>query len=348
MLEQVQTWWQNTNPEMQAAVQEGSWLLVALLGGLFLGGMVARALRAKKFDAALRGPTSSPSGTADHGFTPTFFASMLVRVTVWTGAACWMAHRHGREELASTLGMIINRSWALAAVLVAALSLGSLLARRLVDCLQGGAKAGEAWASRNGGSASRGWDAAGAVGAGAYLLVVLLALLFCADIFDWPLTRTSALALWEFAQHMLIAVAALFIGCLGARWARDLATSDGTVSPEKRAGQYTALGIMGGTTVLAVMVLLSGAGVLLGLATLAILGILLWFFRGHLPDVTAGLQLRAHQVREVSLDGARWQVSEVGFLTTQVCRSGEFCRVRNRQVLQARLHEAPAQAASRL
>ena len=68
MLEQVQTWWQNTNPEMQAAVQEGSWLLVALLGGLFLGGMVARALRAKKFDAALRGPTSSPSGTASKIF----------------------------------------------------------------------------------------------------------------------------------------------------------------------------------------------------------------------------------------------------------------------------------------
>jgi len=345
MLEQLQTWWQNTTPEIKAAVQEGGWLLLALVGGYFVGSVVARALRAKNFDAAVRLSSSSP-GANQHEFTPTWAAGMLVRLTAWAAAGSWLAHRHGREDLAATIGMVINRSWAFAAIVLAALTVASLLARRLMECLHGPAKpGGDAWA-RNGNGAQR-WDAAGAVGAGVYLVVVLLALLFTADVFDWPLTRTSALALWEFAQHLLVAVAALFIGALGARWARDLATADGAATPEKRAGQYTAVGIMAGTTVLAVLVLLSGAGVLIALTTLAVLAVLLWLGRGHLPDVVAGLQLRTQKVREVNLDGEAWQVSQVGLLTTQVCRAGEFCRARNRLVLEARMHAAPARAASR-
>jgi hypothetical protein len=348
MLDELQTWWQNTTPETQAGLQTGGVVLGALLGGHFLGAMVARALRAKNFDAALRLPGPSPSGPqAGHGIGPTLVAGLLVRLTVWAGAAWWLAHQYGRADLANTLGLIINRTWALAAILVTTLALGSLLAHRLIDCLQGVPKAGpEALPSRPGLAAPH-RGAAGAVGAGAYLLVVLLVLLIAADLFDWPLTRTSALALWQFAQHLLIAGAALFIGCLGARWARDLATPEGGASPEKRAGQYTALGVMAATTVLAVAVLLSSAGVLVGLAALAVLGLLLWLVRGHLPDVLAGLQLRVHQVREVSFDGAPWQVAEVGFLTTQVGRAGQFYRLQNRRVLEALLHGAPG-AANRL
>ena len=46
-------------------------------------------------------------------------------------------------------------------------------------------------------------------------------------------------------------------------------------------------------------------GVLYGIAALALLGLLLWLGRGHLADITAGLQLRVHKVREVWLDGER-------------------------------------------
>src|SRR5205085_463692 len=166
--------------------------------------------------------------------------------------------------------------------------------------------------------------AAGAAAAVVYVLSLLLVLLMAADAFDWPLTRSSALALWQFAQNLLIAGAALLIGCLGARWARDLATPDGAASPEKRAGQSTALAIMAATTVLAVVVLLSSAGVLIGIAALALFGLLLWLGRGHLPDVSAGLQLGAHKVREVWLDGEPWQVTEVGLLTAEVGRRGEL------------------------
>jgi hypothetical protein len=341
MLDQWQSFWQNVTPEMRIYVQEGGVLLLALLGGHLLGKTVARALQAKNFDVALRLPGPQP----EHGITPTLIAGLLVRLTVWAAAACWLANRHGREDLASTVGLVIHRTWGLAALLVAALALGSLLARRVILCLHGLPKT-EAAPTRNGAAGQR-WDAAGALAAGIYLVVVLLALLFAADCFDWPLTRTSALALWELTQHLLIAVSALFIGCLGARWARDLGTADGTASPEKRAGQYTGMGIMAGTTVLAVAVLLSGAGLLLGLAALAVLGFVLWMLRGYLPDVSAGLQLRAHQVSEVCFDGVPWQVAEVGFLTTEVGRAGKFRRARNRQVLEARMHGAKMEAAAR-
>jgi hypothetical protein len=348
VLDELTAWWQNVTPETQVALQDVGLALAALLVGQFLGARVARALRARNFDAVLRLPGSSPPGPeADRGFTPTLVAGLLVRLTVWTAAAWWLAHKHGQVELAGTLQLALRRTWALALVLVSALALGSLLAHRLIDCLGGIVKTGpEASPSRNGtGASHRG--VAGAVGALAYVFAVLLVLLVAADSFDWPLTRSAALALWQLAQHLLAAGAALIIGWLGARWARDMVTADGAASPEKRAGQYTALGIVTATTVLAVAVLLSSAGLLLGLATLAVLGLLLWLLRGYLPDVTAGLQLRAHKVRSVWLDGEPWQVIEVGLLTAQVGRAGELHRLQNRLVLQARMHGASAEAATR-
>jgi hypothetical protein len=185
------------------------------------------------------------------------------------------------------------------------------------------------------------------VGAGVYGIVLLLALLMAADLFDWPLTRNAVLALWQLAQHLLSAGAALLLGCLGARWARDLVPPERAGSPENRAGQYTALGIVAGTTLLSVAVLLSSVGLFIGLTALAVLGLLLWVVRGYLPDLAAGLQLRSHNVCQVWFDGLAWQVSEVGFLTTQVSRAGEFCRLPNRQVLEAHLHGAPAEAGVR-
>jgi hypothetical protein len=347
MLDDLQTRWQSSTPELQTALQFGGVVLAALLGGHILGKIVARALRARNFDAILRLRSSSPADSDADGFTPSYVAGLLVRLTVWAGAAWWLAGKHGRVELAATIALIINRTWALTTVLTAALTLGSLLANRLMACLGGGAKTGgQGLASRNGAAGSR-IDAAGAVGAGAYVLVLLLVLLIAADVFDWPLTRASALALWQFAQHLLIACAALFIGCLGASWARDLVTLEGSASPEKRASQFTALGIVAASTVLAVTVLLSSAGVLFGLAALGVLGFLVWMVRGYLPDVAAGLQLRAHEVSQITLDGEPWQVAEIGLVATQVSRRGEFLRLPNRQVLEARMHGATAEVVSR-
>jgi hypothetical protein len=82
------------------------------------------------------------------------------------------------------------------------------------------------------------------------------------------------------------------------------------------------------------------------LAALAVLGSILWLVRGYLPEVTAGLQLRAHDVDVVYLNGQPWQVVEVGLLTAEVSRRGACCRRSNRQVLAARSHGAAAEAIS--
>jgi hypothetical protein len=345
VLDQLQTWWQSTTPAMQAALREGSILLVALAAGHFIGAMVARALGARDFDATLRLPGASPVPRAGGGITPTLLAGWLVRLSIWGAAIAWLARQYDQPKIASTIGLILSRTWALGGVLVMTLALASLLAHRVIECLQGPAKA-EAVPSRNGHGASH-RNVAGAVGAAVYGLVVLLALLIAADFFDWPLTRSTALALWQLAQHLLTAGAALLIGYLGARWARDLAAVEANASPEVRAGHYTGLAILGATTMLAVAVLVSSAGVVFGLAALAVLGLLLWLARDYLPDVAAGLQLRLHKVREVWLDGDSWKVTEVGLLNTELNRAGEFSRLPNRRVLAARLHAAPAEVSRR-
>ena len=346
MLDELRAWWENTTPEMREGLQTTGLVLAALLGGQILGALIARTLRAKKFDAALRLPNSSPEGAeAEHGITPTFVAGLLVRLTVWGGAAWWLAQKYDRVELADTLVLLLKRTWAVAVVFATALGLGSLLARRVMDCLRGLPKATGAGVRPHNETAASRWDVAGLLGASVYLVMVLLVLMIAADVFDWPLTRTATLALWQITHNLLVAGAALLIGSLGARWARDLAGAEGASTPEKRAGQYAGLSIMAATTILAVSVLLSSAGLLIGVAALALLALLFWLGRGYLPDVVAGLQLRLHRVREAWFEGEAWQVSEVGFLTTQVSRRGEFCRVQNRVVLEARMQGAPSQAA---
>jgi hypothetical protein len=66
--------------------------------------------------------------------------------------------------------------------------------------------------------------------------------------------------------------------------------------------------------------------------------------RGYLPDIAAGLQLRTHKVDLIELEGERWQVVEVGMITSEVSRRGECSRLPNRQVLAARLQKSVPQA----
>jgi hypothetical protein len=346
MLNELQTWWQNATPETRTTLGHGGVAVGALLGGHILGGIVARTLRAWNFDAILRLTQSSPPGMEPgRGLTPSRVAGILVRLTVWAAAAWWLAGQYDRPDIAATLWLVTTRTWALTAVIVVALAVGSLLANRVTDCLNGFQPAAGLGASRNGAAPNR--AVAGAVGAGIYLLVILLTLLTTADHFDWPLTRTSAAALWGLAQQLLTAGAALLIASLGARWARNQMATAAAGSPEHRAGQYAALAIVGGTTALAVVVVLFNIGFLFALLAVPVLGGLLWLARGHLPDVMAGLQLRADQVCQVWFQGAPWQVREVGPLTTEVGRGGECSRVQNRLVLEAAAHGVPAAAGRR-
>jgi hypothetical protein len=340
MFQDLQNWWQswspNITPETMALLQQVGVGLGALVGGYLLGSAVARFLRVHDLDAAL-GLASTSAGSAGRpGFTPSFVCGMLVRLTVWGAAASWLARQHGSGDMAGTIGLVINRAWALAGVLIAAFALAGFVTRRLLDCLKTLPAANST--NRNG-TAGPFQGIAGAIAAGVYGLVLLLSLLVMADLFDWPLTRTSLTAMWAFTQNLLIAGGALLIGGLGARWAREMVTAETNVSPEKLAAQYTALGIVAVSTILAVSVLLSGAGLLFALAALATLGVGLWLVRRRLPDVMAGLVLRAHNVTEVKVEGDPWKVAEVGLVSSEVRRAGASNRLGNREVLASRLEK---------
>ena len=339
-LEELQAWWQAASPETQTLVQQGGILLVVILAGHFVGGLVARKLRGRNFDAALRLPGGAGVGTdGDHQITPTFLIGVLVRLTVWAGAAWWVANNQGRVELAGSIALVVGRVWAIVGMLIVVLALGNMLAQRLVAALEG-LKANGAGSHGNQTQTHR--SVAGAVGAGAYVLITLIVLLVAADFFDWPLTRSSTQGLWQLAQRLLTALTALGIGYLGATWARELALQG--VSADRKPAHYTALGIICATTVLVVAMLLSSAGVLVGLVALAVLGVALWLVRSHLPDLSAGLQLRTNRIHEVWFDGNVWQVADVGLLSTQVTRNGAVYRVPNRQVLEARFQPAVPRA----
>jgi hypothetical protein len=341
MLKQLESWWQNATPETQAYVWDGSLALIVLLGGHILGSMVARGLRVRNFDEAFR-PSRSSSQNSDTGrrFTAVSAIGILVRLTVWGAGAWWFARRYGRPDLADTLALIGGRTWAAVGFLGGAILLAGLLARRIAECLRGSEQASPN--ARLQAAPQR--DLSGVVAAGVYGLVLLLALLTAADYFAWPLTRTAAVALWQLTLNLLIAGAAVLIGGLGARWARDIAAPGASASPQQRAGYSTALGIVAGTTILGAGVLLFSAGVSVGLAAMVILGVPLWLGRAHLSDVVAGLRLRTEKVGTVWLDGAACQVGEIGWLQTDVGRAGEYVRVPNRQVLEAATHAAPAAA----
>ena len=155
---------------------------------------LVRTMRAKNFDAALRLPGAVPGAAVDHDITPTFITGILVRLTVWAAAGWWLAYSHGRVEFANTLVLIVKRTWSLAAVVTAALILGSLLASRLIQCLHGLPKPGlEGLPSRNGSSVPR-WNPAGLAGAGAYVLVVLVVLLIAAGLMICPYCMRRSIA----------------------------------------------------------------------------------------------------------------------------------------------------------
>ncbi|HEV3145050.1 MAG TPA: hypothetical protein VGZ47_14260 [Gemmataceae bacterium] len=329
MLEQLQSWWQNLSPEIRAHTINGAWGFGALVGGHLLGVLVGRFLRARRFNSLFRVTGDvAYQPQEDRGFTPTMLAGLLVRLTVWALAAGWLLRQYGRPELGESVTRNIGRVWIVAGGLAAALAVAGMLTRRVMECLEGGALAP---ANR---AAVPPRTLAGAVGAGVYVLVLFLTLLTAADYFDWPQTRTVVADVWQLALRLLSAGAAVLVGYLGGRWAREFATPQSEAS-ELQPGQRTGLGIVVITTALAIALLLFGAGLGVGVAALAVVAAVVFLARGRLSDVIAGLKLRRENVGTAWFEGIPWQVGRIGLLQSDVSRNGASYKVANQVILEA-------------
>src|SRR5262249_21579672 len=107
-----------------------------------------------------------------------------------------------------------------------------------------------------------------------------------------------------------------------------------------RATHYVVLGILAGTTLLAIALLAATLQGVIGVAVVLLLAFVLWPLRGYVPDVWAGFLLKGQKVQQVRLDGELSQVEEVGVLTTRLQRQGEQVSRRNGLVLEAHLQGA--------
>ncbi len=171
-----------------------------------------------------------------------------------------------------------------------------------------------------------------------YGVVALLVMLIAADLLGWTATGSAGAAVWQLGLRLVSAGVALLIGWLGARWARTQIPADAeTHSPTEQARIYTALAILGCATVLAITLLADNLQMLVGLLAVLLLAVVLWPLRGYIPDYWAGRLLRGQRVRQVRIEGAWFQLNEVGLLGSQLTRGDEKLTLRNRLVMDAYL-----------
>jgi hypothetical protein len=135
-------------------------------------------------------------------------------------------------------------------------------------------------------------------GTAVYGVVFLLVLLIAADLFGWALTGGVVTAAWLLLLHAVTAGAALLIGWLGYRWARSLTPSGiEAAPPPARAAHYTALGILAGTTLLAIALLAATLEGLVGVAVVLLLAFVLWPLRVYVPPAIRWASVRYSRLR---------------------------------------------------
>jgi hypothetical protein len=277
-------------------------------------------------------------------FTPSGLLSGLVGCTAWGAGVWWLATEHGGISLARTLEWAAGRIWSLTGVLLVALYLARFLAGQVLAFLPAAPLSDklDRWLpGTSGDRESRVSSVAALAGIAVYCVVFLLVLLIAADLFGWTLTGGVVVAAWYLLLHAVTAGIALLIGWLGYRWVRGLTLSESeAASPPARATPYTALGILAGTTLLAITLLATSLQGVIGVGAVLLVAFVLWPLRSYVPDLWAGILLKSQKVQHVSLDGELSQVDEVGLLTTRLHRQEQQMTRRNRLVLEAHLQGA--------
>jgi len=328
-------WWQGLTTSMQ----EGLIAIAILAGALIVGKIVGAIVKAlsKNFgvEEILRFPLAQVSlPRASKTFSDAI--GYLCIASVWAGAIWWLAVRHQLTDIANAVRFALGRLWILTAVLGFAIGLSNWLIRLLFDLVR--SQTVREWVEKFAPQTREHVleTFARFFAFLAYAFVLLFTLVAMTELFGLHETARAARALWDLNLRLIIAAIALGIGWAGFQWierVREL--PEPAQPPTGLAGHFARLGIVLISLLLVLILLTGGGAALIGLLIVVAVFFLLLPLREHIPDLWAGLMLKFHNVRKVTVDGREMNLRKLGALASELNSDTEEIVMRNSEVLHA-------------
>jgi hypothetical protein len=342
----ITNWWNELSQNARWAIRDSLIVVAGLCAGLIAGRIVKRVLVRRNIDRYLQAPWKV-SDDADQSILnrrePSLLTSIvgwLVTLTVWTGTAGiigWLRHV---EPVADFSVLAITRGWQIAIIILVSVLAGGWLAHNVYGLFQ------TPWlkreldgifpsAAKADGTFSD--TAARALCIFIYAAFLLFVPVAIAGLFNFASFAPLVAPAWHLCARLLTVPVAFAVGYLGLAWVRSqskVTTKDGVDHSELE--YYVGLGIMIGTTVFALALLLgvsSGAGAIAIVALVCFLVMLFWPVRKHLRDIWAGFLLRLQKVKTFLTDDSVIEIHTIGLLMTTLSRNGEESLRKNTEVL---------------
>ncbi|MBI3923410.1 MAG: hypothetical protein HY318_18460 [Armatimonadetes bacterium] len=352
------TWWNDLPRETQIALRDAEVVLAALLLAKFAGAVLKALLSARGFDSLVAVPWAPAAPVkGDPRARPSDVVGYLCVASLWAVAAWWLAREHGVSDVANSILWVTGKAWTLAFVIILAMVSGGWLSRAVTLAMQSpgiktrldsllpipGAR-GEPLSD----------SLTKTVSVLFYVVSLMLMALASTDLLHLTATASALAAVWQLAVRLVAAGAALGIGWLGLKWARDFnlqgeadqssfaAPTLSTTALESRspaqplsAERQIQLGLLGAVILFAIAVVADIGGSLIGLCVLFMVFLLILPLREYVPDVWGGFYLLIRNAKTVDLEGRTMNIKQVGLLMTDLTIEGEHLSRRNREVLTA-------------
>lgn len=328
-------WWQGLTNSVQEGVIAAAALVGALVVGKIVGAIVKALSKGFGLDEVFRFPFAHASSSrARKTFSDAI--GYLCVASVWAGAIWWLAVRHQLVDIANAVRFALGRLWVLAIILGFAIGLSNWLIRLFIDFTK--SQTVKEWTekfvpqTREHFSDTLTRSLAFLV----YAFVLLFALVVATDLFGLREAAGAIRALWDLNLRLIIAAIALGIGWFGVRWVERLREFPELPQTPTNLAQYFArLGIVAASFILVLILLTGGGAVLVGLLLAAAIFLFLLPIREYIPDLWAGVMLRLHNVRKVTIDGREMNLSEIMPLASKLNLDTEELVMSNSQILQA-------------
>ena len=318
-----------------------AFVLVAVLGGIRIGRMVAKALQGQGFNSLFDSPFKEGGQTTEaasgKGFNPSVIAGWGVMYGV-PAVALWVVARwRAMAGVEAALFAVIKVGVVAAGVIAAGTIVGRLLAGSIARIfIRPGRSSGGTDAS------SSTLHAIGiAAGIGVYITVYLVLLTLAAELLGWSRIGTVLPGLCGFATRVVYAVAILVVGRLGAGWLCE-AGPDPDADPVAARWRVSILGL----TVLWGMVAISGAewGTVVMVVVFLAFAVVLSIGHDYIGDVTAGFYLKRYNVHSAEIGGKPVTLVKRGLLLSEWKHGQTVHRFGNKAVLLSILGRTPESA----